>query len=282
MKKPSQRTMVRVMEVLEGHGGKVNMSRFLYEHEFEDWFVIHAESYYYFDWQRILMALRNTQFFYPSTTYFSSNSILGKPLSRSDAEVLGECLIQRLAALATTFQNGETVARSLEIDGFQVNQEKLSLVPLEGPVSEQEEEDRFAALVRASGLPRAETILKHARDAQTLYIDRKDHPALNESRNFLQALIDDISIETDRHGGHGLGLPGATANRIGYLRQVGFLTADEETAFCSAWGTLSAGSHPGVPAREEARIGLILALEFGQLLLLKFANWRANRYTRLS
>ncbi len=258
MKKLSQRTLVRMMEVLEGCSGRVNMSRFLYEHNFPDWFVIHAASYYQFDWQGIVMTLRNTRFFYPTTTY-SWDSILGQPLSHSEAEALGEYLIQRLAAVATTLQNGEAVARSLEMDGFQVNQDRLSLAPSEGPVSEQEEEDRFAMLVRASGLPRAETILKHAKDAQALYVDGKDHPSLNESRNFLQALIDDLGTETDHHGGHAVGLPSGTANRIGYLRQVGFLTADEETAFCSAWGALSAGSHPGVPAREEARIGLILA-----------------------
>jgi hypothetical protein len=45
-----------------------------------------------------------------------------------------------------------------------------------------------------------------------------------------------------------------------------------------AWGSLSAGAHPGVPEREQARIGLILALEFGQLLLVKFTNWKANAY----
>jgi hypothetical protein len=37
-------------------------------------------------------------------------------------------------------------------------------------------------------------------------------------------------------------------------------------------------AHPGVPEREQARIGLILALEFGQLLLMKFTNWKAKAY----
>ena len=68
--------------------------------------------------------------------------------------------------------------------------------------------------------------------------------------------------------------------RIEYLKNVGFLTADEEAAYRAAWGALSAGAHPGVPARDEARIGLILALVFGQRLLLKFANWKANQYRR--
>lgn len=71
-------------------------------------------------------------------------------------------------------------------------------------------------------------------------------------------------------------------DRIEYLTKVGFLVPDEEAALKSGWGSLSAGSHPGVPERDQARIGLVLALEFGQLLLIKFANWKANAYRRFS
>lgn len=110
----------------------------------------------------------------------------------------------------------------------------------------------------------------------------KVHPSLGESRNIIQALIDGISTETAAHGKHSAKLPGGTSNRIGYLKDVGFLTPDEQAAFNSAWGTLSAGSHPGVPEREQARIGLVLALEFGQLLLMKFTNWKANAYRGFS
>jgi hypothetical protein len=105
---------------------------------------------------------------------------------------------------------------------------------------------------------------------------------LNESRNLIQALIDEVSTETSAHGKHSTKLPGGTGNRIEYLKNVGFLTTDEETAYRSGWGTLSAGSHPGVPEREQARIGLVLALEFGQLLLVKFINWKANGYQKFS
>ena len=73
-----------------------------------------------------------------------------------------------------------------------------------------------------------------------------------------------------------------TANRIDYLESVGFLTADEKAAYRSGWGTLSAGSHPGVPEREQARIGLILALELSQLLLLKYENWKRNGHRAFS
>ena len=155
-------------------------------------------------------------------------------------------------------------------------------MPIEGPVSAQEEEDRLVNLVRGSGIPHDQIVLKHIRDASSLYAEGKDHPSLGESRNIIQAMVDEISTDTDAHGKHSTKLPGGTSNRIGYLKDVGFFTSDEQAAFNSAWGTLSAGSHPGVPEREQARIGLVLALEFGQLLLMKFTNWRGNAYRGFS
>jgi hypothetical protein len=145
-------------------------------------------------------------------------------------------------------------------------------------VSAREEEDRLTGLVKTSGVPEVPVVLKHIADANSRYTSGKYHPSLNESRNLVQALIDGISIETDKHGDRSRGLPGGTANRIDYLFNVEFLTADEKAALNSGWGSLSAGSHPGVPEREKARSGLVLALEFGQLLMLKFANWKVNAY----
>jgi hypothetical protein len=41
-------------------------------------------------------------------------------------------------------------------------------------------------------------------------------------------------------------------------------------------------SHPGIPTRDQTRIALILSLEFGVILLLKFADWKANAYRGFS
>jgi hypothetical protein len=202
--------------------------------------------------------------------------------SHEDAVQLGELYIQRLAAFAIAFASlsreallvSESLLRLRQLDGFDVNKKNLTLVPIEGPVSGQEEESRLTSLAKNSGVPQSRAVLKHIEDAQSLYAEGKDHPSLNESRNLIQALIDGISTETNTHGKHAVNLPGGTGPRIEYLSKVGFLLADEEAAFKSAWGSLSAGSHPGVPEREQTRIGLVLALEFGQLLMWKFADWK--------
>ncbi len=262
-------------------GGVASYTETLYANNFRDWFVRHAGSgIYHWDWTRILMDMRDGRFFQNPHSYTPSDSITGECLSERSTKELGEVLIQRLAAFATTLPSGEPVVRSLQLDGFDVDKAKLQLVPLEGPVSAQAEEDRLTRIVKNSGLPQSTVILKHIEDASSLFANGKDHPSLNESRNLIQALIDGISTETNTYGTHSIGLPGNTKDRIEYLTKVGFLNGDEEASFKSGWGSLSAGSHPGVPDRELARIGLVLALEFGQLLLFKFTNWKANAYCR--
>lgn len=242
----------------------------------------------------ILMDLKKGSFFYPPNNIYAEENetiegVAGDPHWDGDAVELGEFYVQKLAAFASTLGSlsrgsttitSESLRRSLQLDGFDVDEVSLTLLPIEGPVSAQEEADRLTRMIKNSGLPRSLVILKHIEDAHSLYAEGKDHPSLNESRSLVQALIDGVSIETDTHGKHLTGLPGPTKDRIEYLTKVGFLEPDLEAAFKAGWGTLSAGSHPGVPEREQARIGLILALEFGQLLLIKFANWRTNDYQK--
>ena len=57
--------------------------------------------------------------------------------------------------------------------------------------------------------------------ARDLFLQQKDHPSIGEARNFVQALLDGIGDETNSHGGHAVGYPGGTANRLNYLEQVG-------------------------------------------------------------
>jgi hypothetical protein len=222
---------------------------------------------------KILMDMRDGRFFFCHNTLSTSRqSIVSRYLSDDDAKSLGEDLIQRLAAYASTLPESADLRRSLQLDGFHVDRENLRLVPLEGNVSAQEEESRLTTLVRNSGVPQPNVVLKHIEDANSLYTQGNFPSSLNESRNLVQALVDGISEETNKHGQHLRGFPEGTtqtANRIRYLFDVGFFTKDEQEANVSCWKFLSSGSHPGIPEQEQARIGLILALEFGQLLVIK-------------
>jgi hypothetical protein len=286
-KKVSQRTMMSIVEALRSHSNACDFAHsefhpdeFLYANGFPEYLVKQAAyPSYHWNWARILMDLRSGKFYFVPNTYSMHRTILdGHDFSESDMRKLGEFHIQRLAALVSTLETGEQVERSLQLDGFAVDKDKLRLIPLEGPVSAEEEVDALTALVKGVGLPNGTVILKHMKDAQSLYLNGTYHSSLNESRSLIQALIDEISTETERNGKHSTKLPGSTANRMDYLRDVGFFTEDERAAVGSAWGTLSAGSHPGISEQAYARIGLVLTLEFGQFLLFKFENWKANAY----
>ena len=280
----SQRSIVAITRVFTSMPNRhLNYGEILYENNFPDWFVSQAEHRHGWKWSHLLIDLRRGAFFLiPQFGGGVDISIVPSHplLSHNDAKVFGEYFIQRLAAFATTLPDSEELVRSLQLDGFDIDKVNWKLVPLEGPVSAQIEEDRLTRIVKNSGLPQSNVILKHIEDAHSLHAEGKDHASLNESRNLIQALIDGISTETSMHGKHTTKLPGPMKDRIEYLTKVGFFTSDEEAAFKSGWGSLSAGSHPGVPEREQARIGLVLALEFGQLLILKFTNWKMNAYCR--
>ena len=195
----SQRTLVTVMRALRDHGTAAdeleeppNFVELLYANDFPDWFVIHARSEYSFDWREILPAVRNTRFFFPHT-YFGGPgaNITGKQyLSKEEAAETGEWLLQRLAALASTLPEGEEVQRSLELDGFQVDQKSLRLMQLDSVTSQREEEERVVALVNQSGLPDSAVILRHLRDARDHFVQQKDHSSIGEARNFVQPLLD--------------------------------------------------------------------------------------------
>jgi hypothetical protein len=285
--KLSQRTIVAVIRTLRDHGSAArgpNIGELLYEHDFPDWFVTHSRNTYNFEWGQILPEVRNTQFFFPHS-YFSAPgaNITGvQYMSSQDAEILGESLLRQLAAFAATLPSGQSVERSLELDGLRVDKKNLKLLPFDSLTSEREEEERVASFVNQSGLTNSKVVLQHIGDARDLFVQQKDHPSIGEARNFLQSLIDGISGDTHAHGGHAIGHPGGTANRLKYLEDVGFFTADEKTAVGAAWGFLSAGTHPGIPSRDEARIALILSLEFGVMLLVKFQNWKANAFRAFS
>lgn len=278
------------LEKREGYGGIQSLSpfkaehtrqrhefwiRLLYEHEIPSWFINHAQTALDLDIPKVLRSVQSGDFFYAEGRQIDFRSGLNLP--REDAIAQGTPMLAKLAAILTCVVHPVNLLPSLERDGYTVDCNSMTLVPLDGPIKIQEEEDRFQQLINSVPFPNKAGILKHLTDATELFsTPGKEHSCLNESRNLLQLLIDDISEETNRLGGHSVGLPGGVKNRLEYLQKVGFFSLDEHAAFGSAWGALSAGSHPGVPPRDEARIGLILAIEFSQLLVLKFNAWSGS------
>jgi hypothetical protein len=110
---------------------------------------------------------RGTFLFSHDITFGTQSIVTGHPsLNEDEAKALGEVCIQKLAAFASTLPGSESLLRSLQLDGYDVDKERLKLVPLEGPVSAQEEEeDHLTGLVKGSGIPQNQTVLQHIKDA---------------------------------------------------------------------------------------------------------------------
>jgi len=185
----SQRTLVETWRVFNGHD--IKYCEEIYALGFPAWFVARCTDEYEWHWDWILKGLRSLEFFYRGHDSFTGHSsIIGRPLAKSDASVLGERAINTLVLFAATLPGSEKMVRSLELDGLSVDHKNGTLVPLEGPVRAQEEEDRLSSLVTTSRIQNGDVIKRHIADAHQLYTQGKDHPSLNESRNLIQALIE--------------------------------------------------------------------------------------------
>ena len=166
----SQRSIVAIMRVFNLYPNQqLNYAEILYEHNFPDWFVIQATNRHGWVWSGLFIDLRRGTFCFARDSIGGTRCIVPYDIpihTEGDAAMLGEYYIQRLAAFATTLPGSEELTRSLQLDGFDVDKVNWQLVPLEGPVSAQEEEGRLTRIVKTSGLPRSSVILKHTRQAR--------------------------------------------------------------------------------------------------------------------
>jgi hypothetical protein len=159
----------------------------------------------------------------------------------------------------------EAIRLSLQLDGFEVSQEKLRLI--DGPVSAEEEKSRLLAFLRTSKLGRQDVISEHLKSAEDLFSQTQYHPAIGEARSALQSIIEETVTLVEAKVGRRSG--GATKNQVEFLEREKFFSTDDQNAFLSAWAFLSSGNHPGLSSEEQGRIGTILCLEFSQILLIK-------------
>jgi len=185
------------------------------------------------------------------------------------ASVLCNSMLLRLTVAAYEESKSgpakENLRRSLQLDGYEVGAGKIGSI--DGPVSIEEEGSRLLRDLKASQLARQDVISKHIADAENLFSDGNHHSAIGESRSALQAVIEDtvtlLEGKTGKRSGSGV------KNQIEFMAQNNLLSSDEQSAFLSAWGFLSSGNHPGLSSDDEGRIGVILCLEFIQILLAK-------------
>jgi hypothetical protein len=229
----------------------------LFKWGFPPWLIDHAAEKRY-DWTRIIRDLHSGK-----VAQWIKGMLQYVP------QVLQESILIKLTAMAMEESDQsvdtEALRLSLLLDGFEMSQGKM--LRAEGPVSVTKERSRLITDLEASSFARKRFISKHLEDAEDLFTEGKMHPAMAEARSAFQAGIEDtvscVQLTVPRRSGGGL------KNQIEFLSRESFFSSDEEQAFLAAWGFLCAGAHPGLPPDEVGRIGLILALEFTQVLLIK-------------
>lgn len=196
---------------------------------------------------------------------------VGKIVTENQGEI-GEFLCnQTLRHLVVTVleksedaRTKDTILRSLQLDGFNVPEGKLQ--PIDGPVSAEKEKSRLLVYLESSKFGRKVVISKHIRDAEDLFAQGKHHPSIGEARSALQAVIEETVTLLEQKLGKRSG--GGMKNQIEFLAP-DVLSEDECKAVLAAWGFLCSGNHPGMSDEDAGRIGMILCLEFIQILLIK-------------
>jgi len=259
----SQRTLAKVIvalnEMLPNEADTFPLMRDfwrtkLFEWSFPDWLTNHFISHG-MNWSVVI----------PDLLKANVKTKDGVPV----AAVLCNSMLVRLTVAAYEESKSglpkENLRRSLQLDGYEVGAGKISSI--DGPVSVEEEKSRLLRDLKASRLARQDVISKHITDTESLFSEGKHHPAIGESRSALQAVIEDTVALLEAKIGRRSG--GGVKNQIEFMASNGVLSSDEQSAFLSAWGFLSSGNHPGLSSDDEGRIGVILCLEFIQILLAK-------------
>jgi hypothetical protein len=259
----SQRTLAKVIvalgEMLPSEADTFPLMRDfwrtkLFEWGFPDWLTDHFISRG-MNWTVVI----------PDLFKASVKTLDGVPV----APVLCNAMLLRLTVTAyEESKRGtakENLRLSLQLDGYAVGRGNIGSI--DGPVSVVEEKSCLLRDLRASRLARQDVISKHIEDAENLFSDGKHHPAIGEGRSALQAVIEDtVALLEAKVGDRSAS---GVKNQVEFLMRNAFFSSDEQIAFLSAWGFLCSGNHPGMSSEDEGRIGVILCLEFIQILLAK-------------
>ena len=89
-------------------------------------------------------------------------------------------MLGKLAAILVCSLNPSELRASLERDGYGVDCAKVDLIPLEGPVKIQEQDDVFRHLIQSVKFPHHNEILKHLTDATDLFSESGERTSGHE------------------------------------------------------------------------------------------------------
>lgn len=185
--------------------------------------------------------------------------------------------------LSVAFEQKRALESTLEADGYRFDGSHL-LETRKSTINEPREVTLVEKLIRDSAHDRIDILLHHFQNGQKLFEEGKYHPCTGEWRSFLEEMLRGIWRLT-RQCRQEFVKYSATPSMTDlflYLKKSAFFDGDEEQAFRSSYGFLSAGGHPGISEKDEAYLAQILALTFGHALLLKLGSWAAGGYAHFT
>lgn len=169
--------------------------------------------------------------------------------------------------------------RALARDGWRFDGKRLVEIRKQ-TIDEPKEILLVEHLIAESVHDRREVLLHHFRNGQRLYDEGNYHPCSGEWRSFLEEMLRGVWRLTrcNRAEYKTFAETPAIRDVFSFLNRAGFLDSDEELAFRSSYGFLSAGGHPGIGEKDDAYLSQVLALTFGHALLLKLESWHLGGY----
>jgi hypothetical protein len=190
---------------------------------------------------------------------------------------LAEYLCERIDAfpprLGDVKRNRNELISCLALDGFSLVGERF--IPSESAVINQPEEvSLLKQLLKQAAFPNKKVILEHFRQGEDLFVQQKWGPAIGGWRNFFEAVLRDIGEMTSLNRPDVKKPRNSMKEVFEYLEFAGFFDADEHTGMGSTYGFLCSGAHPGISEEHKARMGMVLALTSGQMVVTKYLAWR--------
>jgi len=154
------------------------------------------------------------------------------------------------------------LCRCLQLDGYLIEGKEIRQTDPSISDASPLEDDLIDAL-KASGLTKVETITKKINDSSESF--RTSPPnfnaCLNDIRVALETLANAIAVTRQANGTPSYDQT-KWGSTIGFLRQMEFITHEEEKGLAGVYGFVSPGSHRPLGISEEhmARLGRSLAL----------------------
>lgn len=233
---------------------------------------------YYWNFRSLLPALVDGSFFADSAIQRNRYISHGQDYLRVFATALSG-MYWHSRDLSSYRDQHEALRSALASDGWRFD--GVNLVEIrKATIDEPKEISLVEKLIHNSEHDRTDVLLHHFENGQRLYEDGKYHPCVGEWRSFLEELMRGIwRLTRSKRSEFGtFAERPSISDLFNFLKRAGFFDADEEQAYRSSYGFLSAGGHPGIGEKDDAYLSQILALTFGHALLLKLQSWHSGHY----